>query len=76
MNINTHKLKPTDTRGERVRATGYGRSLSLPWNYALSTEEMHAHVARLLARHVTESADADVRTIEATRTGYVFEVVK
>lgn len=75
ISIRTRKLQPSDTRGERVRAVGAGRSVTVPWDYGLSTEAMHAYAARRLAQNIVESYSApEVRQVEATDTGYVFEV--
>lgn len=49
--IKTRKLPATDTQGMRVRAataaTG-GTSITIPWDYALSGEAMHAAAAQRL----------------------------
>lgn len=73
--IRTRKLKATDTVGARARATGYGTSVTVPWDYTLSTEAMHAYAARRLAQKVVESYNApEVRQVGAFHDGYSFEV--
>lgn len=49
--IITKKLQPTNTLGERVKATDElsGASVTVPWDYSKGTEEMHRSVARRLA---------------------------
>lgn len=75
--IRTRKLAPTDTRGERIRATGYGQSVTVPWDYNLSAESMHALAARKLAQKAAESYSApEVRQVGAFHDGYSFEVVE
>lgn len=75
MKIKTTKLHPTDTRGERVYATGGGFARIVPWDYRLSAEQMHERAARILAQHAMESYTLP----EVTKTGdwacgYFFEV--
>lgn len=75
--IRTRKLKATDTVGERVRATGYGTSVTVAWDYALDTETMHAYAARRLAQKAVESYSApEVQRVGTFHDGYSFEVAE
>lgn len=73
--IRTRKLIATDTLGARVRATGYGTSVTVPWDYELDSEAMHAYAARRLAQKAAESYTApEVRQVGTFHDGYSFEV--
>ena len=73
--IRTRKLKATDTVGARVRATGYGTSVTVPWDYGLNSEAMHAYAARRLAQKAVESYSApEVQRVGTFHDGYSFEV--
>jgi hypothetical protein len=67
--IRTKYLGPTDTRGARIRATGGGRSITRPYDYAANREERHAAVARALARKLGWRGDLIEGSIA---DGYVY----
>jgi len=46
--IHTRFLGATDTRGSRVKATAQAGSVTVPWDYALSTDQNHDAAARAL----------------------------
>lgn len=49
--IQTKYLPPTDTKGSRIKAfTSNGHSLTRPFNYALSGEELYKEVAVKLCK--------------------------
>ena len=51
--IETRYLGPTDMRGSRVKATTEsGRTLTLDWDSALSSEANHTQCARMLAEQM------------------------
>lgn len=66
--ILTKKLQPTNTLGERVKATDElsGTSVTVPWDYSKGTEEMHRSAARRLALGKIMTPTGD------TPTGYIF----
>lgn len=43
--IETKYLAPTNTKGARVKASAYGANITIPYDYALSTERAHAAAA-------------------------------
>jgi hypothetical protein len=67
MKIKTKYIPATDTAGSKIRATGGGRSCSIPYPYELSGEAVHRAAAEKLA-------GGNVGAGEHTPTGYVFEV--
>lgn len=77
--VKTRKLSATDTKGERVRATEIDprrarkHTCDVPWNYNLSTEQMHAIAARELAGPAASLVT--VTKIDTGRRGYTFLVV-
>tara|TARA_R100000808_G_scaffold21026_1_gene45452 strand:- start:708 stop:986 length:279 start_codon:yes stop_codon:yes gene_type:complete len=48
--ITTKYLAATEHRGERVKATAQAGSVTLPWDYGLSTAENHEAAATALAQ--------------------------
>ena len=46
--IETRYLGPTNTKGSRIKATAAAGSVTVPYDYALSTEEAHAIAAYTL----------------------------
>lgn len=66
MKIRTKYIPATDTAGSRIRATGGGRSCSIPYPYELSGEAVHRAAAVKLA-------GGSVGAGEHTPTGYTFE---
>jgi hypothetical protein len=66
MKIRTRYIPATDTAGSRIRATGGGRSCSIPYPYELSGEAVHRAAAEKLA-------GGSVGAGEHTATGYTFE---
>jgi hypothetical protein len=46
--IETRYLRATDTKGARIKATAAAGSVTVPYDYALSTEEAHAIAAYTL----------------------------
>jgi hypothetical protein len=46
--IETRYLCPTNTKGGRIKATAAAGSVTVPYDYALSTEEAHAIAAYTL----------------------------
>ncbi len=47
--IKTQYLGPTDTKGARIKATCDAGSVTVPWDYELSTEGNH-HLAAVMVR--------------------------
>jgi len=72
--ISTHKLGPTETKGERIEARMAGAWIVRPYDYGSS--DPHRDVARKLAE-LTIGEHVDVEPIpgEWTRTGYKFRTV-
>jgi len=64
----TKKLAPTDTKGTRIYASGAGRRVVLPYDYALNAYDNHLTAARLLASRLGWGT----MVVEQTPTGYVF----
>lgn len=44
----TKFLGPTDSRGSRIKASAFGGSVTLGWNYALDSQENHRAAAQAL----------------------------
>lgn len=43
--IRTKFIPPTNTRGDRVKASCQAKSITVAWEYGLDTEEMHRAAA-------------------------------
>lgn len=61
--ITTRYHGPTNTRGSRITATGHGRQLTVPYDYALGVVDNHGAVARALATVLGYTGD--LRTVPA-----------
>lgn len=48
--IVTKYLGPTNTKGTRVKATCFGGSITISWDYSLESEYNHKHAALILAK--------------------------
>ena len=68
--IKTRYLQPTDNKGSRIKATASnGQTLTIPYDYALNEEPLHAKAALELAAHLGWSAEY---AAGAGDDGYVF----
>lgn len=73
LTIRTMYKGPTDTRGSRFKAIGFGKSLSLPYDYELNSIQNHERVARALVDR--ENIKGKIRpTNDDLETGYRFLV--
>ena len=72
--ITTKYLGPTNTKGARVKASYPYESLTVPWDYALSTFENHANAAKSLAVTLGWVSDSERYVIGATKDGYVLVI--
>jgi len=70
--ITTRYSGPTDTRGSRIIATGHGRQLTVPYDYALTATGNHEAAALALAKVLGYTGD--LRHVHAPRLtkGYRF----
>jgi len=66
MKIRTKYIPATDTAGSKIRATGGGRSCSIPYPYELSGESVHRAAAEKLAGGVVGASTSHA-------TGYTFD---
>lgn len=73
MIIKTRRLAPTDTRGERIRATSGNRQLTLPWDYGVT--DMHALAARQLAASILGIGAEVTLTSGRAANGFVYEAL-
>jgi hypothetical protein len=68
--ITTRFLGPTDFRGARIRASEPdGKSITIPYDHGLNTEEHHLKAARALCKRLGWTGRLRGG---ATRKGYVF----
>lgn len=75
MIIRTTKQPATETSGEYVAASarGFTARVRVPWDYALSAEDMHRYAARKLAQRITGSyAAPELRVTGTWARGYIF----
>lgn len=81
MNISTRKLKATDTRGERIKATVAksdrvaGRQAELTWAWDYASNHPHRDAAESLARVLYGAGELTIRETGWTATGYNFDIV-
>jgi hypothetical protein len=69
--IETKFLGPTHTKGARIKASAYGANITIPYDYALSTEKAHAAAALdLIAKMGWTGTFAQGGNV--TGTGYYF----
>lgn len=71
LTIRTMYKGPTNTRGSRFRAIGFGKSLSLPYDYELNSFQNHERVARALVDREKIKGKLQV-TNDDLITGYRF----
>lgn len=72
--INTKYLSATNTKGSRIKAyASYGKefNLTMPYDYALDTQQAHAKVAMELAKRLNWAEDW-VCSDSEDQKGYVF----
>lgn len=80
MKITTRKIKATNTRGERIRATvaridrvpGMSETLTVCWDYG--SNHPHKDTAEHMARILHGPGKMVVQETGWTATGYVFEI--
>lgn len=70
--IKTSYVGPTDFKGSKIKASFNGKTLSMPYDYSLNSEERHRKAAKAFAdKHgltLGEMADKD------HAKGYYFEI--
>jgi hypothetical protein len=80
MAIQTKFLAPTDYRGDRIKATGMDtfhtderkRSITVPYDYGATMEQMHRKAAELLLPQIV-TEPKEVRLVAgAWERGYIF----
>jgi len=49
LQIKTTYIGPTDTRGSRIKATFNGKTVSIVYDYALNSYNLHAQAASVFA---------------------------
>jgi len=69
--IETKFLPATNTKGARVKATAWAGSITLPYDYALNTDDMHRAAAEALAVKLNWKGDW-LQGGNAKADGYVF----
>jgi hypothetical protein len=70
--IRTRYVGPTDTKGSRIRATGGGRSLTVPYDHA--AQNAHLPAAEALAKAL--GADTVREVSHRPMDGYIYETVE
>jgi hypothetical protein len=77
--IRTRYVSPTDTRGARIRATGGGRSLTVPYDHSASNAHLPAAEALAAVLGADGVRQVEYRTVKRygvdTFAGYVYETV-
>ena len=69
--IETRYLFATNTKGARIKASAYSDSVTIPYDYALNTEDNHA-AAQLALRHKMGWQGKFAQGGNAKGNGYVF----
>lgn len=67
--ITTKYHGPTNTRGSRISATANGHRVTIPYDYSLNTEALHAAAAVALCRKMQWRGEL---IAGGTASGYVF----
>lgn len=70
--ITTRYSGPTDTRGSRIVATGHGRQLTVPYDYALNATGNHEAAALALAKVLGYNGDLRYTAAPRLTRGYRF----
>ena len=69
--IETKYLPATNTKGARIKATSWAGSITLPYDYSLNNDQMHAKAAMALVKKL-EWGGTWLQGGNASATGYVF----
>ena len=80
MAIQTKFLAPTDYRGDRIKATGMDtfhtderkRTVTVPYDYGATMEEMHRKAAELLLPQIVNEPERVRLVAGAWECGYIF----
>lgn len=73
LQIKTSYVSPTNTKGAKIKATFNGKSVSVPYNYALNSEERHEEAAIAFAdKH---GLNMKLGAIGTHGKGYFFKIV-
>jgi hypothetical protein len=73
LTITTKYKGPTNTQGSKFRASGFGKSITLPYDYELNSFENHQRVAQALIDREKIKGNLKVSNDEL-KTGYRFIV--
>lgn len=80
MAIQTKFLAPTNYRGDRIKATGMDtfhsderkRSITVPYDYGATMEQMHRKAAELLLPQIVSEPERVRLVAGAWERGYIF----
>lgn len=74
LQIKTTYVGPTDTKGSKIRATFNGKTVSVPYDYALNQEQRHHKAALAFAdKHGLKVSDTWAANDHAK--GYFFDII-
>ena len=79
MKIKTRIIPATDTKGTKIQAHGFGRSMTIPYPYELSTYQAHLRCADMLWNrfHTCQAHHEDLGDYipkgRSEPVGYVFD---
>ena len=82
MQIKTKFLPATDTQGERIKAMGFGKTKTIPYDYALSPYLCHLKAAHSLWKKLSGSSSRpelvgdNIPRGKSRAVGYIFEAQK
>jgi hypothetical protein len=77
--IRTRYVSPTDTKGARIKATGAGRQITVPYDHAASNAHQPAAeaLAKILGANGVRMVKHETTTLygETVLKGYLYETV-
>ena len=70
--IKTKYVKPTDTKGSRIKAIAGGFSVTVPYDYSLSDINLHYEAVKALVKKYKLDWDITNMGYGSDNTGYYF----
>lgn len=72
LKIKTTYVGPTDTTGSKIRASFNGKTLSMPYDYSMSGEKLHAKAAEMFAKK--HGLVIEEESCDSHEKGYFFPI--
>lgn len=73
LKIKTTYVGPTDTTGNKIKASFNSKTLSMPYDYSLSGEKLHAKAAQLFAEK--HGLTVEDESCGGHSKGYFFRII-